>query len=277
MKSLFAGAAFVLVATALNAGAVRAQATVPGSPLEATAPADLPEGLHALGEEPLAEPVGPPEEEFALPLLHFTGGELHAPDRHLGWGDPLIGSSWMNRPWSVSWFFGGFLGDEPQAGQVAFDEGMFGGYRFGYDFDHYWGAEARYGFGHPDLENLANGLPLGGGQTEYLDASVLYYPWGDAAWRPYAFLGIGAAWLQFQDENQRYIQANAFQIPWGFGVKRRLDKHWVLRFEFGNYLSFDAGGVDAMNNITITGGVEAHFGGRRPSYFPWDPGIHMLW
>lgn len=237
---------------------------------------ELPEGYYDLeGPRPDTAPLS--EEEFHIPFFHFTGGELRSAQRHGAWGDPLVGTSWLNRPWSVSWFLGGFAGDEVQAGDVAFDDGLFGGYRFGYDFEHYWGAEARYGFGHPDLVNLENRFPLGGGQVEYLDVSILYYPWGDTAWRPYGFLGIGAGWLNFQDENQRYVRAEAPTMPWGFGLKRRLDQHWVLRFEIGNYLSFDAGGVDAHNNLTITGGVEVHFGGRRPSYFPWDPGIHLLW
>lgn len=282
MRSLLVTIVLALAAMLSLSGRLCAQDDVENT-IDPSAPAiaepaedELPEGYYDL-EGPRPETAPLPVEEFNVPFFHFTGGELRAPDRHGAWGDPLVGTSWLNRPWSVSWFLGGFVGDELQAGDVRFDDGLFGGYRFGYDFDHYWGVEARYGFGHPDLVNLDNRFPLGGGQVEYLDASALYYPWGDTAWRPYGFLGLGAGWFKFQDENQRYIESEALVMPWGFGVKRRLDKNWVLRFEVGNYLSFDAGGVDAHNNLTITGGVEVHFGGRRPSYFPWDPGIHFLW
>lgn len=254
----------------------------PLAPEEAIDPQDQFQAVPTTPAPPLAgdpplEGVDAGADGLSLPFFHFTGGELCAPDRHVGRGDPLVGTSWLNRPWNASWFFGGLVGDELQSGDVAFDDGWIGGYRFGYDFDHYWGAEARYGFGHPSLVNLANDLPLGGGQIEFLDASLLYYPWGDAAWRPYAFIGLGAAWLAFQDEDQRYLHVSALTMPWGLGVKRRLDKHWVLRMEVADQFIFAADGADAMHQWTVTGGVEVHFGGRRPSYFPWDSGIHLLW
>ena len=68
------------------------------------------------------------------------------PARHVGFGEPLVGTSWLNRPFHAGWLVGGLFGDDLIAGQVDQDEDIFGGYRLGWDFDHYWGSELRFAF-----------------------------------------------------------------------------------------------------------------------------------
>lgn len=68
------------------------------------------------------------------------------PARHVGLGHPLVGTSWRNRPFHVGWLYGEMLGDELIQDRIDQDASMFGGYRLGWDFDHYWGPKSDLGF-----------------------------------------------------------------------------------------------------------------------------------
>ena len=91
--------------------------------------------------------------------------------------------------------------------------GYFGGYRLGWDCDYYWGCELRAGFAtmpewdstrakiaQKQADTLAGLAPDDPWRDRYdrrrdvdvnvWDASLLYYPWGDSTWRPYALVGL---------------------------------------------------------------------------------------
>jgi len=88
-------------------------------------------------------------------LLFGHGGTflLHSDfaPRHIGKGHPLEGTSWLNRPRYAGWFMGTMFGDEIITDRVDQNSDFYGGYRLGWDWDHYWGSEARLGFAELNL------------------------------------------------------------------------------------------------------------------------------
>jgi len=188
------------------------------------------------------------------------------PQRHYGVGEPLIGTSWRNRPLYVSLFAGGLLGDDLQEGEVEQGGGFIAGGRFGGDFDHYWGLETRLAFS--DLHvNYPGETESGESSNSYFDASVLYYPWGDTRWRPYLTVGFGVANYKYADEDALDIRVTAVEVPWGGGLKYLLTRNVAIRFDLIDNFSFPAGSrADTMHNFSFTGGAEIHFGGRQTGY-----------
>lgn len=133
--------------------------------------------------------------------MGFRHSSTHG--RHTDRGLPLQGTSWMNRPYHVDWFSGPLLGDDLIANRVAQDNELFGGLRIGWDFDYYWGLEARFGWSNPNVQfNETQTVPNSGGYF-VSDVDVVYYPWGDTKIRPYMLLGAGMARIDFIDENSR--------------------------------------------------------------------------
>ena len=76
---------------------------------------------------------------FAHPW--FAHGDPNDPLRHIGIGQPLIGTSWRNRPIYFGSFVGGILMDDIQSHKIYQNDTAFVGLRIGYDFDHFWGLE----------------------------------------------------------------------------------------------------------------------------------------
>jgi hypothetical protein len=190
------------------------------------------------------------------------------PQRHLGLGEPLTNTSWRNRPLYVSLFAGGLIGDELQEGIVSQGGGFIAGGRFGGDFDHYWGLETRLAFSDVNTNFAAGGY--GQSRDSFFDASLLYYPWGDSRWRPYATIGLGVANYRYALADGTKISAGAMEVPWGGGVKYLFRPDIALRFDLIDNFSLEGGSrSDRMHNISFTGGIELRFGGRRTSYGSW--------
>ncbi len=191
------------------------------------------------------------------------------PQRHFGFGEPLLDSSWRNRPWHVSAFAGGIMGDDLKSGEIELGGGFLAGARLGGDFDHYWGAETRLAFSNLNV-TYPGFLNSTGSNVSLFDASLVHYPWGDARWRPYLTVGIGVAGYRYEDLFGTPIRATALTIPWGGGVKYLFSRNMALRFELLDNFSLAAGDrVDAMHNFSFTGGIEYHFGGRPTLYGNW--------
>lgn len=203
----------------------------------------------------------------------FAHTDPNDPERHWGWGDPLVGTSWRNRPWYVGFFFGGVLADDLIDDRVSQNNGAFFGARLGCDFDHYWGIEGRYAFARLNTTNAA-GLQFDDSYDYWLDVSILHYPWGDTRIRPYLQAGLGFSTYRFTDT--AVIHDSALTLPLGGGVKYFYSPWCSLRFDVTDNLSFGTGTLDTMHNLSFTAGVEFRFGGRRPSYFPWHGGT-ALW
>ena len=194
--------------------------------------------------------------------------------RSTGEGIPLTTTSWLNRPYSAGWFAGGVIGP-PLISGVGQRGGFFGGYRFGWDYDFYWGLEARIAGSEISLsENL---FPPQGLTAGYflLDANLLYYPWGDSVWRPYASLGLGVSNINFYDPTGHRYNSTMLGLPLGVGLKYYWTPRFILRADLMDNLGF-GGDINVVSNFTLTGGVEFRFGGPRRSYWPWNTG-RTIW
>ena len=93
--------------------------------------------------------------------------------------------------------------------------------------------------------------------------NLVYYPWGDAHWRPYFTVGTGIASYYFQDELGQSVHESVLTLPVGAGVKYHADNWWAVRCCVMDNWSLGSQGLTSMHNISLTGGVEVHFGARR--------------
>jgi hypothetical protein len=216
--------------------------------------------------------------------------------RHQGVGRPLDRESWRYRPFSAGWMMGMVEGSPLIGDWVGQGAGFFGGYRFGWDFDHYWGCETRFAFGSVELfdsdrakqaQQTADALLNLSADNPYLsrfdqrrdgelslwDVSFLYYPWGDAAWRPYWLMGLGTVNVRFMDRLSRHFSTTKLGMPIAWGMKYRANDWLVFRFEVADNMAF-GGGVNTLHNLSVTGGLEVRFGGTRTVYWPYTPGRH---
>jgi hypothetical protein len=194
-------------------------------------------------------------------------GDPDDPFRHIGIGHPLEGTSWRNRPWHIDCFAGTLWGDSLIAGRVGQGDNFFGGLRFGYDPAHYWGTEMRLGFSYPNIQS-DSALTSGFSRNLFWDFSALYYPWGDARWRPYASLGMGLAEFRFTDDLGQSVDRVLFHLPLGLGVKYQSRRWLAWRFDLIDNLAFGSGSISTMNNWSLTAGAEVRYGSRRILYEP---------
>lgn len=188
------------------------------------------------------------------------------PVRHIGWGQPLVGTSWRNRPFHADLFAGAILLNNLIPGEVEQAGAFFDGLRLGYDFDHYWGTEVRLGFAEGTVTYPADDSFSGKSQVVLLDYNVQFYPWGDATWRPYATFGLGAAVFQYDDVLGRTRDQTQISMPFGLGLKYFLHRRFSLRLELLDNIAIGGSDADSSHNLSITGGVEYRFGAQRPSY-----------
>lgn len=199
----------------------------------------------------------------------FAHSDPNDPHRHIGLGQPLIGTSWRNRPWYFGTFVGGVLMDDLVSNRVYQNDTSFLGLRLGFDFDHFWGLESRWAFANPELTNGA-GVPLADPSRDYFaDVSVAYYPFGDARWRPYLSAGLGFQTFRFNDDLDRRISESMLSLPLGVGVKYFYGPWFSLRFDLYDNLGLGNARLSGMHNFSLMAGVEFRFGGRRQSYYPW--------
>ena len=105
--------------------------------------------------------------------------------RNVGWGDPLVGTSWLNRPFYVGGEIGNMWMTRSVETSVGRDVDAFGGIFFGCDWDHYWGSELAFHLATPELIN-SNAPDDPATDSMFMwNYNLMYYPWGDSAIRPY--------------------------------------------------------------------------------------------
>jgi len=235
--------------------------------------------LSAWPEAHFRSPLFPPR--FEIPVLNrwvhlprFRHGDPDDPGRHIGLGEPLVGTSWRNRPFHAGWLWGTLYGDPLIPGRVDQGEGTLGGYRLGWDFDHYWGTEARIAFSHVRLDDGPGGTTRTGA-TQLWDAHLLYYPWGDSRWRPFTSVGLGQANFRFRDDRGQAINDSVFAFPVGGGIKYLYRKWLALRFSVMDNIAVGAHNVATQHNVSVTGGVEIRLGGSRTSYYPYSADMYL--
>jgi len=213
------------------------------------------------------------ERLLLFPLPPPLGRDEWARPRHMGRGEPMSGTSWLNRPYHVDWFVGGLFGDTLIGGRLDQGNDAFGGVRLGWDYDHYWGAELRYAGSKLGIFD-ADGTPLSeSSSVGIVDLSVAYYPWGDARWRPYLTLGAGVAGFSFIDELGQRFDETLLTLPFGFGIKYYM-QHWlVLRADFLDNLAFADSGLETMHNLSVSVGSEIRWGAKPRSYYPFHSNL----
>ncbi len=230
------------------------------------------------------------------PLLgrHVFGRPLFgifktAPGPNRGVGRPLTRESWLHRPFSAGWFMGMAQGSPLIDDWIGLQQGYVGGYRFGWDETHYWGGEMRFSFASVELLDSQRAIDTQ--TTDYpqwndkfnqrrdadvfqWDVCVLYYPWGNAQWRPYMAAGVGCSRTIFLDRLSNHYDQITFAMPLAVGVKYRCNDSLALRLELADNIAFAGGGIETTHNLLLTGGIEVRFGGSRTAYWPWNPGRH---
>ena len=222
---------------------------------------NLYDGSHASAWQQEVHPL------FAHPW--FAHGDPNDPYRHIGLGQPLIGTSWRNRPVYFGAFVGGIMMDDIVPNRIYQNDTAFVGLRIGWDFDHFWGLEMRGAFARPDLAN-GSGTPIfPASRDNFADVDLLFYPLGDARWRPYLLAGLGFQTFRFNNLAGQRISEAPLDIPIGCGVKYFYSPQFTLRFDLVDNICLGNSRISGMNNLAFMCGAEFRFGGRRPSYFPW--------
>jgi len=201
---------------------------------------------------------------------HFGFRHSSTHGRHIGLGIPLEKTSWKNRPYHIDWFTGTLLGDNLISKRVAQDNELFGGLRIGWDFDHYWGIETRFGWSDPNIQTAQAQTSGENGSYFVSDIDILYYPWGDSKIRPYILLGVGMAQFRFIDDVGVSVNNTLVTTPFGLGIQFQQWSWLAWRFELLNNIAYGADGMDTVDNISLTAGMEFRFGARPASYWPWQ-------
>ncbi len=227
------------------------------------------DGPHPYPYAPHLGDAAPMEDLWELPRV-FRPDQY---ERHRGEGDPLVGASWLNRPYYAGLLFGTWYGDTLIPGEVDQGIGFLYGARLGWDYDTYWGMEMRLAFSEVGLEFIDE-PSVDGLSTDVLvwDGNLIYYPWGDARWRPYVGAGIGLVDFDFLTATGIRRSEAVVGLPLSAGLKYRQTDWITLRFDITDNIAFGGrAGFETMNNLSLSGNLEFRFGGTRKSYFPWNP------
>ncbi|HEY2249541.1 MAG TPA: outer membrane beta-barrel protein, partial [Planctomycetaceae bacterium] len=145
---------------------------------------------------------------------------------------------------------------------------FYGGLNIGWDYDHYWGIEKRLGFGALNLtDENHRPIPQTGASVtgEY---RLMYYPLGDARWRP--FLTAGAGWSDFyfnDDHGARHLDTVGM-IPFGLGLKYLCSEHVAIRVDLIDEMTFGTGALSNFHYVALAAGLEIRYG-HRLIRMPW--------
>jgi hypothetical protein len=210
-----------------------------------------------------------PEPGIEPPGRMFSRLPQH-PLRHLGFGAPLQGTSWLNRPYYVGAFGGSWLGDNLVSGEVDQGSGFLGGYWLGTDMNHYWGSELRASLFYINTSFPQTGQSGVESRNFVADMNLLYHPWGDSRFRPYGSIGLGIAGFHFAGQDYAAYNHTGLSLPVGFGFKYLCRSWLAVRLDIKDNIVFGGNGVDTTGNWSFVGGVELHWGHKSSTrYYPW--------
>jgi len=185
-----------------------------------------------------------------------------------GLGLPLAGRGWRSNPFSITAFSGATYGSPLIPGHLNQRASYYGGLNIAWDYDHYWGIEKRLGFGALDLANgqqqpiSQTGLSVTG---EY---RLMYYPLGDARWRPFVTAGVGWSDFYFTDDHGATHIDTVGMIPFGGGLKYLINDRIAVRVDLIDEVTFSGGALSTFHYVALTGGLEIRYGHRLIN-MPW--------
>ncbi len=194
----------------------------------------------------------------------------HYSARHIGLGAPLMGTSWLNRPMYVGGFLGESFGSTLVSDELDMRSSLLGGGFLGYDLNHYWGGEIRLGLSSADVQYVPSGAEFGESHNAWFDLNLMYYPWGDSRWRPFATVGVGIGSYDCAGDYGVALDHTGLGLPLGLGVKYLCGKQLALRLDVRDNLVFGGHGADTRHSWAVTGGFEFRWGWRSAAeYSPW--------
>jgi len=208
-----------------------------------------------------------------LTRLGFRHSYTHG--RNVGWGGPLVGTSWLNRPYYIGAQLGPIWMTHSVANSISTDTDLVGGLFVGCDWDYYWGNEVQINYATPELINGNAPDAERGDRLMNLNYNAMYYPWGDATFRPYWRLGVGLTEFDYPTDAGNRYDETVLTFPIGFGLKYPFGPNCAGRAEFTDYYSPAHSGIDVQHNLTLVFGLECRFGAHPKSYWPWNPSNHL--
>ena len=223
---------------------------------------------------PLDDPTAPPKSY--RPVMGWLGlRHSHTHGRNVGVGGPMVGTSWRNRPYYVGGEVGTLWMTRPVEPSVSRDADTFGGVFLGCDWDHYWGGELALLRATPELRNRAAPDAEHGDRLMLCSANLMYYPWGDAWFRPYWRWGLGATDVDYPTDAGSRRDETLWTLPIGMGIKYPVRRWLAARAEFTDHWAIGNSGVATQHNLSLTLGLEWRFGAHPRSYWPWHPSRHI--
>lgn len=195
--------------------------------------------------------------------------------RNVGVGVPLVGTSWLNRPYYLGVDLGTVWVTKAVTEDITRDIDMFGGIYGGCDWDYYWGTELSLQRATPELINEDDRDANRGDRMMLWTASMLYYPWGDAMFRPYWRCGIGATEIDYPTNYGVRRDETLWTFPVGIGIKYPVRRWLAARAEFADQIGLGNHDINAQHDFTLTFALEWRFGAHPRSYWPWNPSRHI--
>jgi hypothetical protein len=242
--------------------------------------APVPDHFSDLSAPPADIPLGPAgdrwrEVEVQEPVTFLGLRHSSTHGRNVGRGRPLVGTSWLNRPYFVGVSLGPMWFTQRVDDSVGRDVDTFGDIFIGFDWDHFWGSELQVGRATPELINTECPLSGRSDRISFWSYSHLYYPWGDSLLRPYMRVGIGTTEVSFPRDSGRIWNEYLLTFPLGVGVKYPLRRWLAARMEVTDYLALGEHHVGHQNNVALVFSLEWRFGVHPKSYWPWNPSRHI--
>ena len=211
-----------------------------------------------------------------LPGSGLAGSLFSASERHVGRGQPLHGTSWLNRPYEVGLETGALFMANRVAPHVRSNNDVMGALHLGWDWDHYWGTQVRVAWSTPAIGSGTSAAPPDSSDLFIYDLSMMFYPWGDSKVRPYYRFGIGLTDIEYVNTYDLEQDATLFTIPFGFGIKYQSQRWMAWRAELIDNLAFGQSGTGTLSNFTLSFGAEWRFGGK-PAPRWYSPSANQVW
>jgi hypothetical protein len=189
-------------------------------------------------------------------------------EKDCGIGLPLAGNGWRSQPFQITSFAGVTDGGALIPGHLNQQPSFYGGLNLGWDYDHHWGIEKRLGFGALNLTNGAHQPLPTTGLSVTGEYRLMYYPLGDARWRPFLTAGVGWSDFYFNDDRGASHLDTVGMIPFGVGLKYLWTERFAVRIDLIDEMTFGGGVLSNFHYAALTVGLEFRYG-KRLLNMPW--------